>query len=147
MGRCLGDARLKTTSGAAETGGLIFVIWVLEGCLLQVGEDIWVLSAQKPTFPGACGWTSQCRVVGKRHPPEMEEGGRALQTEDDKCREAWGVREGRAELCVWSYHRGLQVMEDVGERYQRRHAPNATLSHRCENPQKTSLSFISEKKT
>ena len=43
-------------------------------------------------------WASQYRVRGEKAPPEMEEQGRALQTEDDKCREAWRVRERRAEL-------------------------------------------------
>ena len=43
-------------------------------------------------------WASQYRVRGVKAPPEMEEQGRALQTEDDKCREARRVGERRAEL-------------------------------------------------
>lgn len=64
MGRCFGDARFKTTSGAAETGGLIFVIWVLEGCLTSAGGEDRTpgfLAHKKPTFPGACGWTASSK--------------------------------------------------------------------------------------
>ena len=104
MGRRLGDARFKTTSGASRGWGLnicyLGIRRVSDLCRWEKTEHLgsYCIKTHLSKKKTHLSWASQYRVRGVKAPPEMEEQGRALQTEDDKCREARRVGERRAEL-------------------------------------------------